>query len=394
MLIKLLYFYWRDAWNTRTLIYLIVTLFLSAVLYFLPLDLDSGYNTVFSPVNVSIVDEDKSLISHALISQFSALAIVENVYEDSYEQAQERLKDNQVLLVMFIPEGFYEQTRFGLDRSALTVYLNRQMPAETSMFVRILGSAADGVAGIQSALYAYQESILPLYAEQQSYVSAVEVAAINLAFKLMDRGSIVKIDSSENHNPTAHVVSTLICLLAMMSSLLLFMQVQQERKNGLHERFLLANVKWWQASAARVISGLAWLLTGFVPVFILLGHFYPEISLLIIALLVLFLYAITSLLCLFLAYSGRTNDLMLLVAWLGLLILLLLGGCIYPRQLLPDWFQVIGGFSPAYWTHLALYNLFAGLPLSEGPFIYLTVILVSTFFLSWPAFTKIRSNHF
>lgn len=390
MLIKLLTFYWRDAWNARTVIFILSILLLSGILAFIPLDIDTGINTVFSPVNVSIVDDDRSLISHVLISQFSALAVVDNVYAETFEQAMDRLDRNEVLLVMVIPEGFYEQTRFALDRSALTVHLNAQMPAETSMFVRILNNASAGVVGIQSALYAYQEAITPLYTDQDNFFSAVEVAAINLAFKLMDRGSIVRIDTSSNHNPTAHVIGTLICLLTMMTSLLGFMQIQQERRDGLHERLILANVRWWQSTAARIVSGLFWLAAGLAPVFVLLHHFYPVLPFGLIGIIVLLLHLSTAALSTILAYMGKISDLLLPAAWLGILALLLLGGCIYPWPLLPGWIRTAGQLLPSYWAHSALYSLLAGQPLRQGTLFYLALFPAVIIPLSGPAFKRAR----
>lgn len=392
MVIKLLFFYWRDTLNARTLVFMAGSLLLSIILMLIPLDADSGYNTVFSPVNLSIVDEDQSLLSHVLINQFAELEIVDQVYNESYSEARLRLDNNEILLVMIIPEGFYEQTRYGLDQSALTIYLNSKMPAETSMFIRILDNAAQGIVGIQAALYAYQEEISPLYENRQEFASAVETAAVNLAFKLMSRNSIISIDSTQKHNPTAHVISTLICLLAMIPALLIFSQIQQERKNGLHERLVLAGVQWWQAAISRVLSGLVWLAASFVPVFILLLDFYEDLTILSVFPAILLLFAITALICLFMAYTGKVNDLMLLAAWLVIMFLLVAGGSIYPWDLLPRWFQLAGQFSPVRWAHSILYSLLAGQQAKAESYLYLSIMLALGFVFSWPAYNQIRQD--
>ena len=63
---------------------------------------------------------------------------------------------------------------------------------------------------------------------------------------------------------------------------------------------------------------------------------------------------------------GQPGDTVLLGAWLGILALLLLGGCIYPAPLLPPFIQQSGRWTPAYWAFQTTYRALGGQPAVQG----------------------------
>lgn len=391
MVFRLLRLYWRETCNIRTLAFLVLMLLLSALLFGdLPVGKEGGSSNLYNPVRLSVVDEDNSLISYTLVDQFASLSIVDKVYVESLDEARQRLDANEILLIMVIPAGFYEQTTQGLERNSLTVYLNERMPAESVIFVRMLGNATGSVESIQSALFAFQDALRPLFTDDAAFASAADAAAVNMAFKLVGRKSILKINEEAKLNTAYYVVSALTCLLAMLTSLLVLLQLQQERRSGQHERLLLANVPWWQLMLAKQLIGLVWLAAGFAPILAGIFRYYPKAERWPVLLAVTLLYWITSALCLILGYLGRTSETLLLAVWLGLLGLLLIGGCIYPIQLLPDWLQRISILSPARWSFMLIYNALAGLEIRPQAIAALAVMVPVTAAGSWLAWRQAR----
>ncbi len=392
MVFRLLSLYWRETCNSRTLAFLVLMLLLTALLFGDLPGRSGGKSEMFTPVSLSVVDGDESIISYTLVDQFSSLSLVKKVYVESLDEARRRLETKEILLILVIPAGFYEQTVQGQERDGLTVYLNESMPAEAAVFVRLLGNATGSVEAIQSALFAFQDAIRPLYRDAASYQDAADAAAIDLAFKLVGRKAILAINESAKLNTAFYVVSALICLLTMLTALPVLLQVQQERRSGLHERLLLANIPWWQMMLAKQLIGLVWLAAGFAPLLAALFRFYPAAGRWPVLLAIILLYWIASALCLILGYAGRTGETLLLAAWLGLLGLLLLGGCIYPVQLLPDWLQPLCGLSPARWSFTLIYNALAGLPTSSAAMIVLAALVPVTAAGGWLAWRSARSG--
>ncbi|MEA4889429.1 MAG: ABC transporter permease [Clostridiaceae bacterium] len=366
MLFRLCRFYARDSLSSRTWAFFAAMLLMTGFLLWGMPSYRSSSAKVFTPVRLSVVDEDESFISRTLIDQFSNLSVVDAVYVETLPEARRRLADNEILLILVFPADFYEQSMQGIERSPLTVYLNERMPAETALFTRLLNNAAGSVVAIQSSFYAYQDLMRPLIRDDQAYLKALDVSFTNLAFQLLGRKSILNVNSGSSFNTVHHVVSSMVCLLAMMTGLLVLMQVQQERRSGLHERLMIANVSWWRLMLAKQLVGLVWLGAGFIPLFAGLFIYFPAINRPAAVLAVLALYWTTALICQMLGYLGKPGEAMLLAAWLGLLALLLLGGCIYPRLLLPDFLQIAGLVSPAHWAYLALDAALSGQSLSPA----------------------------
>lgn len=377
MFFKLVFFYARDTWNIKTIAFILTLFLLTAILAFGLPDASDLERSVFQPVRLSVVDEDQSIISYTLVDQFENLDIVEQIHLDTLERAQQRLAAGEVLLIMVIPENYYEDTRAALNQSSITVYLNETMPAEATVFIRMLNNASDSIAGIQSALYAYEDALLPLYDDPQVLNRQVEAATVDLAFRLVGRKALLKVDQSSQLNTVLYIISSLLTLLAMMTSLLILSQVQQEKKSGLHNRLILAGIRSWQLAAGKQLILLIWLLTGFSPLLVLIRNIYPHSrSWLLISALVLVCLA-SSAMMMIMAYLSPGQETTLLSAWLLLLVFLLAGGCIYPYALLPSWLQFFSIISPARWSFLLIYNELAGRQLSLTGLAVLAAILIA-----------------
>ncbi|HBP37803.1 MAG TPA: hypothetical protein DD640_03520 [Clostridiales bacterium] len=361
MLFKLLRLYVQESWNSRSLGYLALMFLLTAFLLgSLPEAGNGGQSEFFQPVSVSVVDEDQSLISFTLVDQFADISLIDQIYLDDLDTARRRLDGNEILLILVIPAGFYEQTVQGQERSGLSVYLNENMPSEATVFVRLLKNISGSVEVVQASLYAFQDALRPLAADTHDLSDKANAAGVDLVFKLIGRKSIVRVNEETKLSTSRYVVSALACLLAMLTALLVLLQVQQERRSGLHERLLLAGVPWWQLMLAKQLIGLIWLAAGFAPLLAVLFRYYPDARRWPVILAIILLYWTASAFCLILGYLGRTSETLLMGAWLGILALLLLGGCIYPLQLLPGWLQPVSALSPARWSFALIYADLSG----------------------------------
>jgi ABC-2 type transport system permease protein len=390
MLFKLLRYYFRETWNSHNLLFLGMMLLLTALLFSgLPMSQDNKVK-IFEPVSLSLVDDDHSLISYTLIDQFSDLDVVKNIYVESLESARQRLAADEILLILVVPANFYEDTVSGTKRSSITVYLNERMPSEAAIFARVLNNTAGSVTAMQSALFAYQDLIGPLYADPADLSDAIELAATNMAFRLVGRQSILQVDPSSKLSTVFFVLSALSCLLAMLTGLIILTSVQQERRLGLRERLILAGVSWWQPMLAKQLIGLLWLIAGFAPLLAALFQLYPHLQPGPVLAAVILLYWIMSLLAQILGLLGRPGETMLLAAWLGLFGLLLIGGCIYPWQLLPDWLQSIGLLSPARWGYQLIYRSLAQQPFQVNALVALGSMAAIATAGSWLAWRQAR----
>jgi hypothetical protein len=381
MLIKLFRLYLRESWNGHNLSFLVLMLLVSGLLFSNQLPIQPSQGQLFRPVSLSIVDDDKSLISYTLADQFADLSVVDQIYVESLESARQRLSQNDILLILVIPQGFYEATVQGGERPSLTVYLNEHMPTESGLFVRMLNNMAASITALQSAIFTYHDLALPLYSDPSQYNDISIQAGTNLVFKLVGRQSILAVDDRSKLGTVQFVVSSLLCVLAMLTGLLPLLGVQRERRHGLHERLVLAGIRWWQSILAKQTIGLLWLIAGFAPILAGLERFYPTMQFWPAVAAILLLYWITSLLAQGLAYLEPPGDIVILLAWMGLFLFLVLGGCIYPWELLPAWLQNIGLLSPARWSQQFIYqSMVKGAASIKAIYVLAAMVLAATLF--------------
>lgn len=386
MLRRLLAFYWRESCNVRTLAFLLVvvllTLFSQSIVWY---D-DDGEAKLYEPLSISIVDLDESVISFVMRSQLQDLEAIGTIYQEDLEQARVRLARNEILMILVIPEHFYEQTISGQKRDSVQVYLNEQMPAESNLFARLLNHAVDSFTSVQATLYTYQEELRPLLPDDEQYRKYSDAATLDVAFRMIRRDSLVKLEEEVRMRQFWFVVASLTSLFAMLPALLVLMLVQQERLSGRHERLLVANVPWWKLHLAKVLIGFMWLMTGLLPLLFFVQQFLPQLRWQTLALAVIPLYFSTALLSLALAYRSRQTEATMLTAWLLILAFLLVGGGIYPRQLLPGWMLWTQPLSPAYWSFTQLYDGLYSRPFEPVLMIgSLATVVVSTAasYISW-----------
>lgn len=386
---RLLALYLIETSHARTWVFLAVVLALALAFALLPQSGDSGGVQVYRPIRMSVVDEDNSMISGALVSQLKSIRTLDHVYAEDMVAARNRLDAGETLLLLHIPEGFYARARNPEQSIGVEVWFNDEMPTEAAVFVRFLNSAADSVSASKAALFAFEDEVGVLLAgDGQAQADESEAAMIALVLRLVARKSIVGIEESAKLDTGVFILSALTCLYAMMTTLLMLPVVRRERASGVFDRLLQHGVSWWKPALARILIGLLWLSVGIGPLFAILlqnrGMQSPWMPMVAIVLL----YGILSLLVQAWAQVAPGDDTALLSAWTGLLAFLLLGGCIYPIRLLPVWLRTVGMGSPARWTFDILYqSLSGGRPALRGLAV-LAGMMIPAALLAWRAWRK------
>lgn len=390
MLRRLLVYYWRESCNIKTAIFLLVVVLLTLFGRSLVWHNDEGEAKLFQPLSISIVDLDESVISYVIRTQMSELETIENVYLDDMDTARKRLAANEVLMVIELPEGFYEQAVSQDHRDSIKIWLNQQMPAEANLLARMLNHAADSISSIQATLHAYQEELRFVIEDDQQFQKYSEAATLDVAFKLIQRSSMLVIEQEARMRQVWFVAATLLSLFAMLPALLVLMLVQQEISSGQHARLLAANVPWWKLHLAKTIIGLIWLLAGLIPMALVSRDFIPQLKLWLVLAALVPLYLTTSFISIALAYRSHRTESVMLTAWMLLLAFLLFGGAIYPRQLLPEWMVTLQPVSPAYWSFTIIYEALYERAVAVRTYILPLIITAVSAALSWLSWRRSR----
>ena len=361
----LIVFMTRSMVNLRTLSFLLLMLLLSAYLLWGLPALETDSEALFQPVSFSVVDQDKTLLSRKIIDQIASMDLVDQVYVETLPDAKSRLDRNESLLILVIPEDFYAISLRAEERPPLVVHLNERKPIESSLFVRLLDNMSASIEGVQASYFAMAAHLRPLYDDPEAFGPVLDRAASRVALLVLGRRATLEIDEQMKLNTISFVISSLLCLFILLTSLLLITQIQQERTSGVRDRMVLANVSWWQAVIARQISSLLWLAMVLLPLLIGLFRIYQEADRLSFVLTALLLHWVAALAAQAAANFARPDHMLLLGAWLLILALLLVSGCIYPEELLPDPVVRVGQLTPVYWSFQTFYRILQGQPLQQ-----------------------------
>jgi hypothetical protein len=366
MFFHLIIFHLRETLSVRTLVFFAAVLLVTAFLFYAMPSLTSSSDRVSFDLSLSIVDPDNSLISNALAKIIGDMNGMGQVYRESMETAQARLDNNEILIILQIPGGFFEATQAMQKREPITLWLNPRMPAETAIFVRALRSVAGTLEGIQASYMAFVQGIRPLYSDVMSLNRQLQETFAQVAVWAMTRRGVVTTDETARMNTSYHVISCIVCLMCMQTGLLLMTQAQDEQKNGLIYRLALSKAPWWAPIVSRQFAGLLWLCVSFAPLIVGLKVIYPQMRLELILPAIFCLYWVTSLLCQAAGYLSGGSSLAMPGIWLSILVLLVLGGCVYPQTLLPSVVKPLMPLSPAYFAYQAVYASLQDKPLPNG----------------------------
>lgn len=382
MLRRLLVYYLRESINIKTALFLMLVILLAVFSKSLVSYDDEGKARLYEPLNISFVDNDDSIISDVIETQFADLQAIGKVHMDTMDRAQERLANNEILLILEMPEDFYEQTTSGESREKVRIWLNEQMPAESNLFARLLNHAVDSFTSVQASLYAYQEELSLIIDDEEVFENYSRNAAWEVAARMISRNELLTVEKEARMRQFWFVVASLSSLFAMLPALLVLMLAQNEIKSGQHRRLLAANVAWWKIHLAKVLIGLLWLVTGLIPVFLALSATLPQLRWYQLFIAIIPLYLSVSFLSLALTFQSNNSEATMLTCWMMILSFLLMGGGIYPTQLLPSWIRAIQRTSPAYYSFTQIYETLYERSVPNRLYVFSAVIIIISFIIS------------
>ncbi len=386
MLFRLVLFHLRETLSLRTLVFFLAVLLMTVFIFAAMPALLSSEDRISYDMSLSIVDPNAGQISEALVTVLSGMNGMGQVYKDDMETAQKRLQNNEILIILDMPDQLITDNDVFAKRQPITLWLNPRMPAETAIFVRALRSVADSVAGMHAAYSSFATAVRPLFPKIEDFDKQLEKTFSQVMVWALLRRGVVTMNETARMSTPYHVISSLLALLCMQSGLLLMAQAEDERKNGVNYRLALSRAPWFYSPLARGLAGLLWIGISLAPLIAGLKTAYPQARLDVIILAILGLYWITAALCQAAGYLSAGGMLALPGAWLVILVLLLLGGCIYPETLLPAVIKPLMPLSPAYFAYQTIYAGLQGKSLPSGAlmaFIVMAGISAIILAISW-----------
>lgn len=386
---------WKAAALLIGLPFVFICLFLAALSPFL------NHNRFVEQFGAAIVDKENSVESRMLISQFvnsEATAKLMKVSVMDEASAMKELDENKLAAVVIIPEGFTYSVSIGENKPFIVIG-NKSKPLLSAQVRNYMQGAANLVSAAQSGVmtaFRYYEKIR---SSDEFYDKKYADSIVYFSLKAMGRYNVFserQISDIPDVTPAEYFTACLLAVFLMFAGLPGMKSLVNEKSLGITGRLTVSPVRGWQIITAKFITafllGIAQLLLIIILTSVIFKAYWggPVWQILLMFAAVIFSSAAWAVFVAAIAPTPASAD---IIGNLGILIMAVVGGSIYPLTSMPDIVKRLSDFTVNKWAVQGFLVVFSGdRALSVLPFAG-TLLMIGCIFilLSIPLFKLARS---
>ncbi|MCL2568414.1 MAG: ABC transporter permease [Oscillospiraceae bacterium] len=373
----------------RAVAMLLLPILLSAVMFFGMADLANQRAAVPS-FPIAIRDLDDTIMSRMLIDQIEDIELFDTVYHAGDEPDEQLIATLGVAAVLTLPQDFFFSL-YDMRNYTVEITLNANMPLETTIFRAILSSVMDIISENQQMMWAVhtlQYGELDDAARQELYWQA----SLLIVADALGRQGVFAPEQTllDDATDTAlFLYGAILSLFLLFIPLCILKTLPEEMRIGILPRYLakggsLPQFILSKGLTAFLICFFVWaLLTALIFPF----SFGPAFLLFLLCFLASFAF--------FLLISTLVQDpaRSQLVGNLILLLFLVLGGGLYPIQMLPTALQTLSRFTIPYYLITGLSGIGLGFS-TGGIFALIWPLLAAAFVCTLLALLLLRNGRY
>lgn len=344
----------------KSILFLFVPiLLLSVMMPFLGQMADAG--TATEPFSIAVRDEDDTIMSKMLIQQLRSVSLFDSV-RAAGKASDEELLARGCAAVITIPRDFFYDL-YTMEDTDVVVTLNGSLPKESA----IVRSAVASLAGIleenQRVYYAearVRYGDLTPQAMNQVYYAYSE-ASVTDALNRLEYFSLSSLYGDKAQARMVFFAAGICSLLLLFVPLCVLRSLHEEQEMGIQSRFASAGGSPVVLLTAKYGATLILAAVTVAPLLLITGIPHPQkliLPLLCLLSASFLLFYLIGALC---ASTERAQ----LVGSVLLLLMLLLGGALFPYRLLPAQIRFASASTIPYYVTRVFYAASLGRSLSE-----------------------------
>jgi len=301
-------------------------------------------------------------MSRMLIDQISSVELFDTVYRVTDESDESLFAERGVAAILTLPQDFFFSL-YDMRNYTVDVALHANMPLETALFRSMISSIMDIISENQQTMWAVhtlQHGELDAAARAELYHQA-SFLIVQDALGRQGVFSPQETAVDEAANAAVFLYSSILSLFLLFIPLCILKTLPEELRIGILPRYLakggsLIGFLLSKGLAALLICFLVWLLLTILIFPFSYGKAF-----------FLFLLCFFASFSLFLLISAiiREPSRSQLVGNMILLLFLVLGGGLYPIQLLPTTLQAFSRLTLPYYLGMGLTGIGLGFPISS-----------------------------
>lgn len=313
--------------------------------------------------DMSLVTEEKHPLVDYTVTELNKNSLVGKVYVDDLATAEARMKNGDIVTYVKFPPDFFATLGNVSKREQVHIVLNPRLQTESEIMAKFFDAVNKSIIRSSASYYAYHDLAKPFFLSPALLSAHFTQKTMQMVSRIFMGTEIDTHTEHPRFNMEAHVLASFFVILTMFSSFLPLIFTIRDEQNGLKARFLSLGL--WQSEllAARLLCGLPFLFLSEIPVCVLAIMAFGFSLKLNILLLLLFLYlgSAALLLAVHSLWPKLDSGSLYLSYWL-IFAQLLVGGVIYPNDLLPDFVKALATIFVCSPAHFFLFMNFAGFP--------------------------------
>ncbi|HHV60138.1 MAG TPA: ABC transporter permease [Clostridiaceae bacterium] len=363
----------------------------------------SGYineNEFIEPFDIAIVDNENTTQTRMLIRQLEEMDIFRKILLLTEDAAKEKLEENLISSIIIIPEDFTTSISQGINKP-IKVIGNKLAPLDSYIVRNLVQSACNMVSSGQSAInaiYYYNKAAgLP----ESELIQEYNASTASILMDALARGNIFnRYEMAAGLDLTAfeYFTAALMTVFLMLAGLPGLKMLVTERDLGLFDRLKVSPVKTWQIIISKflvtfILSAIQFSATLFITLFVFKNYWGTNVkNIIFIFAATLFSVSCWSMLVSSISRTPKAAD---LIGSLGILLMAIIGGNIYPLSSMPEIIQYLSKFTVNRWAMEGFMAIFSGNPaLKVGnyvlPLLLLGVSMLSIAFVIYYAGRTVR----
>lgn len=334
----------------------------------------SGSNET-EPLKVNIVDNDNTEFSHKLIDNVKSKG---TVLLDKEENIQKNLVDNKIDYAIVIPKDFAEKIIKGED-VALKSYEVKEGNAAMSIKLSLDGYL-DNVKKIASQSNCDEETFY-------KGIKYYEEGSHKVQYESVDKGE-------ENKSKTAAALGFIVMNMLFLTTSTTNMLIKDKEKN-LFTRYFTTPLSRGRYIIENLLSFLTVSVVQVILFFLFMKYMFKfNLGDRPIEVLILFIIFAVFTVSLGLFIATNSNDLRQSGAISSLINIpfAMLGGCFWPRDIMPSFLKKLSEFIPTTWINVASTEVLYGESLSHVTTNILLLAILSIILLIFSVM-KLRNNN-
>ena len=352
----------RD-WKACVLLLVTPLLFITFFTYALSPLLEKS--SFIEPFSIALVDLENTTQTRMLTKQLEEIEIFSEILRSDEDTAMEKLSDKSVGAVVILPQELTTSIAAGENRP-VTVIGSSAMPLQAYIVKNVMQSAANLVSAAQSAIitiYRYDTAAGLSGAELDN---RYHHAITEYFLEALARNEVFSQEEAENGNtltPVEYFTAALIVVFMMFAGMPGMKMLVTERGEGILRRMQASPVRMWKVVLSKLLVSIVLLTLQFSIIAVFTSVFFnnywgaPVKNILMLFGAMVLAVSAWSVFAASVSTSPASAD---MIGNLGILLMAVLGGNIYPLTSMPGWIRGISRLTISRWAMDGFMVLFSG----------------------------------